>query len=133
MMGMMGGFSLLWLIVPLALAAAGAATAVLLAKRRGRHLDADDRQGRRIEAERGFAAKLFTLARENGGELSVSDVVVGTGRGPAEVETAMNALVDGTHVTMEVDERGRVRYEFPELKSRYARPEIPPSAGSSGT
>ena len=115
---MMGGFSLLWLIVPLALAGAGAATAVLFAKRRQRGIGRDERQGRRLETDSGFAARIFTLARENGGELTVSDVVVETGRGPAEVEVAMNALVDGTHVTMEVDESGRVRYEFPELKSR---------------
>ncbi len=63
-------------------------------------------------------AALYRLAHAKGGTLTVSDVVVSFGCTIHEAEEAMNAVVDGLRVTMEVLEDGRIVYEFPEIVRR---------------
>ena len=63
--------------------------------------------------------QIFRLANRLRGRLTVSDVVVHTGLGIREAEEAMNQIVDGYRVKMEVDDRGIVLYEFPEIIARY--------------
>ena len=63
--------------------------------------------------------QIFRLADKLKGRLTVSDVVVHTGLGIHEAEEAMNQIVDGYRVKMEVDDRGIVLYEFPEIIARH--------------
>jgi len=60
---------------------------------------------------------VFSLAKRHGGQLTLSDVVVETGLNLAEAERYMDSLVDNAHVSVEVDENGRLCYEFPELRN----------------
>ena len=62
---------------------------------------------------------LFKLADEMKGRLTVSDIVIGTNLGLKEAEEAIDELVDGIHVTIEVSDSGRVIYEFPEIIAKY--------------
>lgn len=63
--------------------------------------------------------QVFKLAYKLKGRLTVSDVVVETGLEVAEAESLLESMVDGTHVRMEVDDRGIVTYEFPEILRRF--------------
>ncbi|MFP4375682.1 MAG: hypothetical protein ACLFP4_01450 [Spirochaetales bacterium] len=64
-------------------------------------------------------AQLFRLAHKLRGRLTVSDIVVETGLSVSESEALAESVVDGTHVRMEVDDRGIVTYEFPEIIRRF--------------
>ncbi|MBN1836729.1 MAG: hypothetical protein JW820_12815 [Spirochaetales bacterium] len=64
-------------------------------------------------------ARIFRLAFKRKGRITVSDVVLETGLGIKESEEAVNAMVDGIRVRMEVDDRGLVVYEFPEIMARF--------------
>ena len=50
-----------------------------------------------------------------GGDEHGPDAVAGI----REAEEAINSMVDGTHVRMEVEDTGLVVYEFPEIISRF--------------
>ena len=63
--------------------------------------------------------QIFRLASKLKGKLTISDIVIHTGLGISEAEKTMNQLVDGMRVKMEVDARGIVVYEFPEIIARY--------------
>jgi hypothetical protein len=64
-------------------------------------------------------AELFRLANKLKGRLTVSDIVVATGLSVSEAEALAESMVDGIRVRMEVDDRGIVTYEFPEIIRRY--------------
>ena len=64
-------------------------------------------------------ARIFKLAYRLKGRVTVSDVVVETGLGVQDAESLIQSMVDQTHVRMEVDERGIVTYEFPEIIRRF--------------
>lgn len=66
-------------------------------------------------------AQVFQLANRLRGRVTISDVVIEIGIGVQEAEELMQRLVDNTRVCMEVDERGLVTYEFPEIITRYER------------
>jgi hypothetical protein len=66
-------------------------------------------------------ARIFQLANKLKGRVTISDVVIETGMGVQEAEELMQRLVDNTRVRMEVDDRGLVTYEFPEIFARYER------------
>jgi hypothetical protein len=68
-----------------------------------------------------YETAIFRLADEMKGRLTVSDIVIGTDLGLKEAERIMDRMVDGSHVTMEVTDSGRVVYEFPEIIARYER------------
>ncbi len=61
------------------------------------------------------ALRILQLAKTHGGRLSVTDVAASLAMDMGEAERALDALVDGTHVEMNVDDEGRVRYVFTEL------------------
>jgi hypothetical protein len=60
---------------------------------------------------------VFKLAAGHGGRLTLSQIVIETGLTLAQAESAMEKLVDGMRVRMEVDKNGLVHYEFPELRA----------------
>ena len=64
-------------------------------------------------------ARIFKLAYRLKGRLTVSDIVVETGLGVSEAEQLIESMVDNSHVRMEVDDRGIVTYEFPEIIRRF--------------
>lgn len=64
-------------------------------------------------------ARIFKLAYRLRGRVTVSDIVVETGLGVQDAEALIESMVDSTHVRMEVDDRGIVTYEFPEIIRRF--------------
>ena len=68
----------------------------------------------------GYDARIFKLADRREGRLTISDVVIETGLSVEEAEQLMQKMVDNTRVRMEVDDRGMVFYEFPEIMDRHA-------------
>ena len=64
-------------------------------------------------------AQIFQLAKKLRGRITLSDIVIETGMSLHEAERVIESIVDGTHVSMEVNEHGRVVYEFPEIIERF--------------
>jgi hypothetical protein len=73
----------------------------------------------RPQRNQSFEARIFRAAYKQRGRLTVSDLVIETGLGIKEAEELINGMVDGLHVRMEVDDRGLVVYEFPEIIARF--------------
>ncbi|HEC61494.1 MAG TPA: hypothetical protein ENI27_04500 [bacterium] len=67
---------------------------------------------------------VFRLAAGNNGRLTLSDVIVETGLDLGIAEKLMDRMVDGTHVRIEVNDRGMIFYEFPEIISRTEHEEV---------
>ncbi len=67
----------------------------------------------------GLENRIFKLAYDLKGKLTLSDVVVGTSLTMKEAEDYMNRMVDSSHVRMEVEDDGTILYEFPEIKKRF--------------
>ena len=63
--------------------------------------------------------QIFRLANKLKGRLTISDIVINTGMGIKDAEETMNKMVDGMRVRMEIDNRGIVIYEFPEIIAKY--------------
>ncbi|GEM_PF-1464361 len=63
-------------------------------------------------------SRVFKLAYRLGGRVTVSDVVIETGLSVDESEELLQSLVDNARVRMEVDDRGMMSYEFPEIQAR---------------
>jgi hypothetical protein len=59
--------------------------------------------------------QIFKLAKQNDGKLTVTEVVLETGLSVRQSEEALNILVDGYRVRMDVDVSGMITYEFSEL------------------
>ena len=76
----------------------------------------EDRSRRRPVVDE---ARIFKLAYRLKGRLTVSDIVVETGLSVHEAEELIESMVDSTRVRMEIDERGIVTYEFPEIIRRF--------------
>ncbi|MFP4363453.1 MAG: hypothetical protein ACLFR1_06245 [Spirochaetia bacterium] len=66
-------------------------------------------------------ARIFKLADKMKGRITLSDIVLETGLDMDEAEKLIESMVDGSHVTMEVNENGMLVYEFPEIIERYRR------------
>ena len=64
-------------------------------------------------------AIVFDLAYRRKGRITLSDIIIATGAGMKEAEELIHRMIDGTRVTMEVDDRGLVVYEFPEIIARF--------------
>jgi hypothetical protein len=100
-----------------------------------RHLEGRDGEEDRLEDRHGWQrwnvpslrerqpqnmeARIFRVAYKRKGRVTVSDIVLETGLGVKDAEELINGLVDGVHVRMEVDDRGLVVYEFPEIIARF--------------
>ncbi len=67
----------------------------------------------------GVEGRIFRAAYKRKGRLTVSDIVLETDLSMREAEEAINRMVDGLHVRMEVEDSGMVIYEFPEIISRF--------------
>ena len=67
--------------------------------------------------------EIFRLADKMKGRITLSDIVIATNLNMDEAEDAIESMVDGIHVTMEVNDNGRVTYEFPEIIARYEGPD----------
>jgi hypothetical protein len=68
---------------------------------------------------RGIENRIFRAAYKHEGRLTISDIVLETDLSIREAEEAINSMVDGTHLRMEVEDNGLVVYEFPEIISRF--------------
>ena len=66
-------------------------------------------------------ARVFQLARKLGGHLTVSDVVIDLGLDVKDAEELLQGLVDNVRVVMEIDDHGRMIFEFPEIIDRYGQ------------
>lgn len=64
-------------------------------------------------------SRIFKLADRMKGRVTLSDIVLETGMGLKEAESFIKGMIDGTYVTMEVTDNGKIVYEFPEIISRY--------------
>ena len=71
---------------------------------------------------RSFDSRVFRLAYQNGGRVTVSQVVMETGMSLEQAEAYLDQLCDGVRVRMEVSDSGRVTYEFPELTDGRGNP-----------
>ncbi len=85
----------------------------------GRRYDRDPRGGPRAVS---LEVRIFRLAYKLRGRITVSDIVLETGLSMAEAEETINRMVDGIRVRMEVQDRGMVVYEFPEIIRRLEEP-----------
>ncbi len=65
--------------------------------------------------------EIFRLADKMKGRLTLSDIVIATNLSMHDAESVVEAMVDGVHVTMEVNEVGGVIYEFPEIIARHEK------------
>ncbi len=67
----------------------------------------------------GLENRIFKLAYDLKGRLTLSDVVIGTSLTMREAEDYLNRMVDSSHVRMEVEDDGTILYEFPEIRRRF--------------
>ncbi len=70
--------------------------------------------GKRVSSEE-FEVYVYRLAVKKKGRLTPAYIVVDSGLSMTEVEKRMNSLIDHVHIFMEVEDSGRVVYEFPEF------------------
>ena len=61
---------------------------------------------------------VFRAAARLGGVLTLSDVVLETDLPVDASRTLLERMTDGEHVRMEVTDRGRVEFHFPEIRTR---------------
>ncbi|HUX14365.1 MAG TPA: hypothetical protein VMW87_15160 [Spirochaetia bacterium] len=66
-------------------------------------------------------ATIFKLAYKLKGRVTVSDLVIETGLPVDDAEKLIQQMIDGSRVKMEVDDRGMISYEFPEIMARFDR------------
>lgn len=71
-----------------------------------------------------FQNKIMKLAFNNGGILTVSDVVLATDLSIKQAEEMLNNMVDGYRVKMEVKDSGVIVYEFTELINKKEGTEV---------
>ena len=118
---MMHGFALGWLILAF----------VFVVRPSKRHSDPPESRGQsRIEGD-GAIARVFRLASRKQGRITISDVVVDLGISPTDAEDMMDRIVDGIHAQVELSERGRLVYVFPELIGETSTTRLtPPPMGS---
>lgn len=67
---------------------------------------------------------VFRLAAGINGRLTLSDVIVETGLDLNKAEKLMDRMVDGAHVQIDVNAKGMIFYEFPEIISRTEHEEV---------
>ena len=60
-------------------------------------------------------AEIFRIAREHGGRLTVSDLVIESGFTVKSAEQALQKICDNAHVRMDVTDSGSILYVFPEI------------------
>jgi hypothetical protein len=73
----------------------------------------------KVPSQKDLDGVIFNLAYRLKGRITVSDIIVETGLAMKEAEEVIERMVDGVRVRMEVDPKGMVVYEFPEIISRF--------------
>ena len=63
--------------------------------------------------------KIFDLAFRNKGRVTLSEIILETGLGMKKAEKLINSMVDDLRVRMEIDDKGLVYYEFPEIMDKF--------------
>lgn len=66
---------------------------------------------------------VFRLAARSKGRLTLSDVILETGLDLSKAEKLLDRMVDGAHVQIDVNAKGMIFYEFPEIISRIEQEE----------
>ena len=89
--------------------------AKLLRKWKGRSAMTDRRDSTPEKLPSSVQRQIFELAKQNKGRLTVTDVVLGTGLSLRQAEEALNSMVDGYRVRMNVHDSGMIIYGFAEL------------------
>ena len=112
---MMGPFSFGTLPFLLGLAA-------LILLRRSRRHSRPELRREPPEPEESLETRLFRLAHQLEGRLTVSDAVVHLGVTSDEAERELTRLTGGQRVQMNVEEDGVIVYEFTELTRRRLTP-----------
>lgn len=64
-------------------------------------------------------SRIFKLAQGMKGRITLSDIVIATNLNMKDAEQLIDSMIDGIHITMEVNDKGRVIYEFPEIIARF--------------
>jgi hypothetical protein len=72
-----------------------------------------------MEQRKSKEAQIFKLAYRLKGRITISDIVVETGLSIDQSEELIEHMVDGVRVRMEVNQKGMVVYEFPEILERF--------------
>ncbi|WP_156104597.1 hypothetical protein [Spirochaeta lutea] len=104
----MMGFSLVSMFFPLALLAAGGIGLALYIRRRRRKDAPRLTQG-------DLQARIFRVAREHRGRLTVSQAAADLGMSPGDAEALLLSVSDGLRVKTEVSDQGLLYFEFTEL------------------
>lgn len=94
-----------------------------LIARRLRHSLREDGTSTLPGERRPFDSLVVRAAKERGGTLTLSDVVLETGLEFDQAEERMEGLVRSGRVRMDVDDDGRMTYVFPDLKGGRSLPE----------
>jgi hypothetical protein len=89
--------------------------AKLLRRRMGRSTMTGRRDGTPERIAPSVQRQIFEMAKQNKGRLTVTDVVLGTGLSLRQAEEALNSMVDGYRIRMNVRDSGMIIYEFTEL------------------
>ncbi len=110
---MMHGFPFVWMLVPFVFAITVYFIFVRPGMKSDRKLGLKDDNSLPSQSE--IERKVYLLARKNGGEITVSDVVADIGLSGAEAERQLQSMSDGTRVSMEVSDDGVVTYRFREF------------------
>jgi hypothetical protein len=71
-----------------------------------------------LDRTKSLQGQIFRLAEKKNGKLTLSDVIIQTGLDIETAEKLMDKMTDGQRIVMEVNNKGIVVYEFPEILAR---------------
>ncbi len=89
--------------------------AKLLRRWMGRSFMTDRRDSTPEKLHSSVQRQILEMAKQNKGRLTVTDVVLVTGLSLRRAEEALNSMVDGYRIRMNVRDSGMIIYEFAEL------------------
>jgi hypothetical protein len=78
-----------------------------------------DVYGKPQEKEKDPEHAIFELAFRNKGRVTLSEIILETGLSMKKAEKLINSMLDDLRVRMEVDDKGLVYYEFPEIMDKF--------------
>jgi hypothetical protein len=115
---MFPGIGILWmLLLPVAAGLVGFALIVTARMVRTALERTRSRRGRGV-GKHSIEYQILRVAARRGGVLTVTDLVMETGLAIEQAEKALDRMVDGKRVSMNVSDAGVVTYEFIELAAR---------------
>ncbi len=107
-------FGWIWLLIPLVAIFFGLRYLRALTTRRQKGYDKFTPDNTKVR-DSSIQNQIMKLALNNRGFLTVTDVVIGTGLSINEAEKALNSMVDGLRINMQVKDSGIIVYEFIEI------------------